>query len=135
MSGWTDALDVEQRGQAELMPFVREKWAEAGQVVIVANGRMAEFLQKRAGDVILKDAAGRLVCLEFKIEETTTGNFFLETWSNLSRYTPGWMVTLCSDYLVYYFLDTKVMHVMTVPALKHWCFQERAIYRFPEVRQ
>ena len=44
-----------------------------------------------------------------------TGNFFFETISNQSRNTPGCFMYTEADYLFYYFVEVKELHILPMP--------------------
>jgi hypothetical protein len=49
-----------------------------------------------------------------------TGNYFLETISNKSKGTPGCFIYTEADYVFYYFVDKKELHVLPMPSTKEW---------------
>lgn len=53
-----------------------------------------------------------------------TGNYFLETISNEAKNTPGCFLYTAADYVFYYFLEPKELHILPMPATRLW-FQER----------
>jgi hypothetical protein len=59
-----------------------------------------------------------------------TGNFFLETSSNVERNTPGCFVSTDSDIFAYYFVDAHELHLLPTKVLQKW-FSEH-IDQFPE---
>jgi hypothetical protein len=116
-----------------------------GQIVTTFKGRLSEELQRSAGDLLFNTAKDpdRIVTVEIKGEDKFTGNFFLEYWSNRSRLTPGWMLTLRADLLCYVFNDAERAFIIGLPKLQQWAFirmTERRrfdghIYRFPLAAQ
>ena len=77
-----------------------------------------------------------LSSVEIKAEEANEyGNFYFETWSNLSRLTLGWMYTLRADVLLWHFLREDVAYAMNFPKIQHWAFRKQRIYAFPEKPQ
>lgn len=130
---------VESRGLALLLPAIGAVALE-GRYVVTNKGRLSRELQIRAGDVLFNAKKnGDVVGVEIKIEESTTGNLFLETWSNRKWRTPGWLVTNNADLLCYMFLDSLTVHVGSLPRLASWAFGdgegEGQIYRYREVKQ
>jgi hypothetical protein len=122
MSAFGNCCKIEAAGMRDLLPFIGERSLN-GQFVLTEKGRLSEELQKRFGDVFLnRRDNGHIVAVEVKSEEVFTGNFFLETWSNKSRLTPGWMITNDSDFLFYYFLNLRSLHVIPFDKLKKWFF-------------
>jgi len=135
MGAFAECQKVEARSRRILHPFIEQRSFE-GRYVLLEKGRLAAELQKAIGDVIHTGLDGQLRSLELKAEEENKhGNFFLETWSNLSRLTPGWMITSRSDLLLYHFLSENTLCVMNLPRLQDWAFRQRNIYEFNEKQQ
>jgi len=128
VNAFKDAMQVELAGKDDLLGFLNAQ-ACSGRVVITDKGPMSAFLQKTVGDAVMNDRNMNVWGVEFKIEQAFTGNLFLETWSNLSRRTPGWMVNLNTDIVLYYFLDTGVMYSMGFRKLADWAFGKSDNYR------
>ena len=61
-----------------------------------------------------------------------TGNYFLETVSNEAKNTPGCFLYTEADFIFYYFLEEKELHVLPVPATRHWFRQH--LHQFREKR-
>ena len=59
-----------------------------------------------------------------------TGNYFFETISNEKKGTPGCFIYSTADYLFYYFIDEKELHIMPLKKARKW-FTDR-IDRFKE---
>jgi hypothetical protein len=136
VNAFEKARTIEERSMVIIRPFI-EQHAFNGQYVITSKGPLARDLQKSAGDFLINKGDARTIWgLELKTEESKRyGNFFLETWSNLERYTPGWMVTLNTDTLLYHFLDDDELYVIPFPKLRAWAFKKGRIYDFPERAQ
>ena len=125
-------FDIGHKGLLELLPLLNTK-AFQGRFVITDKGNISEFLQKTVGDIIFNCANQETWSIEVKTEEENKhNNFYLETWSNLSRLTTGWMVTLKADFLWYYFQDIKTLYSIQLPRLQDWAFKRKRIYSFPE---
>jgi hypothetical protein len=132
MNNFRSCLDIGAKGIKDLLPFLNTK-AYGGRFVLTDKGNLSEFLQKTVGDIIFNCPNGKVWTIEVKTElESKYGNFYLETWSNLSRLTPGWMVTLVSDFLWYYFQDIQTLYSIQLPKLQDWAFRQRHIYGHPE---
>lgn len=135
MSSFDDARRVEYRSMEILTPFIRARSFD-GRFVLIEKGRLATELQKSVGDAMLTGTDGKLWAVEVKAEESNRHqNLFLETWSNLSRYTPGWMVTLNTDLLLYHFIREDELYVANFQRIKEWAFKSREIYSYPERKQ
>lgn len=135
-----EASKVESRSREILHPFIEQR-AMNGQYVTTDKGRLSKELQKTIGDVLMNTNDGRISAVEIKAEQQNKhGNLFLELWSNLSRYTPGWMVTLNCDVLLYHFIEDDLLCVINFQKLKKWAFRDKSnrsphqvgnIWRFP----
>lgn len=139
---YSESCATEATGISELEPFFRLLAARFGMVSLTNDGKNARVIQLTRGDIV----AGGGKYVEVKCEERYTGNFFLETWSNATFdfSNPGWMYHLKSDYLAYYFRDTKQLYVVDFQSLWDWFFWKRypgggklagSRQRFPEVIQ
>ena len=86
INAFNQARKIEAVGMQHLLPFFKEHSFE-GRFVLTDKGPLARELQKMAGDVILTHHNGDTLAIECKIEKSSDyGNFFLETWSNRSRF-------------------------------------------------
>ena len=141
MNAFSECCNVEAAGMDDLVQFL-EKQSDSGRFVLTSKGALSKQLQKQVGDAML-NRQGSIFGVEFKVEsENKHGNFFLETWSNLPRRTPGWMVNLNTDVLLYYFLAEKVLFSIPFQRLCQWAFgsgrdakNEGKIYQYKELRQ
>lgn len=143
MNSFRKAQGLAIRGLEDIVPFIRSR-ATGGQFVLTDKGTLSELLQKSAGDALLNFAT-RCWGVELKTEEENKyGNFFLETWSNrkFSMQNPGWMYTLKTDILLYYFLNSGELFSMKFDDLWDWSFCKRSerglcgrVYDYPEKPQ
>lgn len=147
MTAFNEASLVEHRGLAVLLPYLEAR-AFRGRVVSTAKGPLSRTLQRSFGDFFISVDADTVRSLEIKVEQTWTGNLFLETWSNRnledrdSHYdrgsTPGWLVTSRADLVMFYFLDTDDLVTVQLLRLKRWAFgsgPQGGIYAWPEKPQ
>jgi hypothetical protein len=135
LDSFKEAKIIGEQGVNALIPFL-EQCCYEGRFVITDKGRISEFLQKSVGDIIFNCQNQKVWSIEVKTEqENKTGNLYLETWSNLSRYTPGWMVTLNADILWYFFQKERLLYSVDFGKLKKWSFVQKRIYQFPEKKQ
>lgn len=119
-NAFSQACEVEAQSLEVLRPFIQQK-ALNGQYVLTNKGALARELQKSVGDVLFNGASGEIYGVEIKAEsENRTGNFFLEFWSNRKRFAPGWMWSLDTDLLFYYFLDNDELYIINFRKLKRW---------------
>lgn len=132
MSAFDVARTVEQESMRILRPFVRQR-AFNGQYVVTTKGPLSRMLQKTVGDLLYNADEETVYSAEVKAEQSNKhGNFFLETWSNRSRFTPGWMLTLQCDKLLYHFIDEDELYAIDFNRLREWAFHAGRIYEFPE---
>jgi hypothetical protein len=143
VSSFPQTQKLALRGLADIIPFIRSRATE-GQFVLTDKGALSELLQRTAGDALLNHAS-KVWGVELKTEEENKyGNFFLETWSNrkFGMQTFGWLYTLRSDILLYYFLDSGELFSVKFNDLWEWAFCRRGeggqcgrVYQFPEKPQ
>lgn len=136
MSSYRSCLAMEAKGRRILEDFLAMRCG--GRFVVTDKGPMSYELQKTAGDALANDSKGEVYGIEFKIEQQDCcGNLFLETWSNrqFDRRNPGWMLTLTTDYLWYYFFDSDDLYWIDFRKLWDWSFVQGNIYRYPERTQ
>ena len=140
MNAFDSAKKIELRAMEDVLPWIG-LMSLSGQFVLTEKGRLSKELQKVAGDILYnRKSDGALLCCELKAEEENKyGNFYLETWSNRSRFNLGWMFKLDSDILLYYFLEEKDLYVINFVKLRKWAFGANGnagrIYAFPEKPQ
>ena len=49
-----------------------------------------------------------------------TGNFFFETHSNKERGTPGCFLYTEADWVLYYFVTTRILYLLPMPKTRQW---------------
>lgn len=133
-NSFTEASEIEREGMLVLTPYLK-KICDNAEFVITGK---SYFAQKFLGDAVAR-MNGKAKFIEIKVERVHTGNLFLETWSNRSQRTPGWMLTCLADLLWYYFLDENKLYTVHMPTLQLWAFghgeSSGSIYGHPERRQ
>jgi hypothetical protein len=135
LNRYEDCLTIEQVGKETVVPFIKRFLAE-GAFVITDKGNLSEMLQRECGDAVANSHDGRVWGIEWKIEqENKYGNFFLETWSNRSRFKTGWMFNLNTDILLYFFIREQVLYSISFRKLRKWAFHDGRIYSFEEKMQ
>lgn len=135
MNAFESARGIEQRSMEILRPFIQNR-AFNGQFVVTSKGPLARELQKSIGDLLYNADADTVYSAEVKAEESNAhGNFFLEIWSNRSRFTPGWMFTLKTDLLLYHFIQNDELYVIPFERLRRWAFHDLKIWEHPERKQ
>lgn len=98
--------------------------------MLTHKGPLAKLLQEQAGDILLNTKSGSLWSMECKAESLNAhDNFFLESWSNKSRFNPGWFWKVQADILLYHFLNDEdgyerdEIYAMRLADLRAWCFE------------
>lgn len=124
---------TERRSRELLKQFIADQCDE-GRYVILEKGPLAPLLQRLIGDYAM-NIDGRLWTAEHKAEERSTGNFFLELFSNRCLddraahaehgMRPGWMLTNRADLLLYHFMDRDELYVLDFFKLKRWAWGYR----------
>lgn len=67
-----------------------------------------------------KNGQTKILSVEVKVDSYfQTGNYFLETISNVERNTPGCFLYSEADYFFYYFLE-KELHVLHLDTVRPW---------------
>lgn len=124
LNSFEQGLLLEAKAMQEVLPFIGEI-SQGGRFIVTEKGLLSKELQEFAGDIMWNSKRnGDLMCAELKADFTNLEkrNLFLETWSNRSRFNPGWMYKLECDLLLYYFYATKDLYVISMPKLKAWAF-------------
>lgn len=76
-------------------------------------------------EVQLDDGSTKTVSIEVKGDRWyQTGNYFFETISNEGKGTPGCFMYTEADYVYYYFVEEREVHILPMPATREW-FKER----------
>lgn len=134
---------VREEGERLVEPFIR-KLADNEQYLIIEGGPLALYLQQSCGDYHLR-IHGEIGTLELKTERKSTGNLFLEMFSNRNLEDPanhfrlgstaGWLQTSRARWLAYTFLDQRLVHVCSMLALQRWAFRRERVWQYPFRRQ
>lgn len=133
MNAFKECQEIENKGVSIILDFLKLK-ACNNQAFFITDRK----LQKSKGDFYMKTSESDGKYIELKAEsDDKSGNFFLETWSNkqFGMQNPGWMVTLKSDFLFYYFLNSDTLYIMNFKKLWEWAFDYNNIYKYEEKRQ
>lgn len=131
MNGFQSARGVEADAMVRLKPFIREH--SDGQFVLIEKSPLAPILQETIGDVLFNHKKiGRMVSVEIKAERRFTGNFFLESWSNLNAgdadsweargSNPGWLLKIHPTLFFYYFVEADRLYIIRAHRLFQWAF-------------
>ena len=68
---------------------------------------------QKTGEIVKKT-------IEVKGDTYLSKNYFFETVSNTSKNTPGCFLVTESDFLFYYFIKTKELHIMPTNEVRDW---------------
>ena len=68
----------------------------------------------------LNEGRTEVFTVEIKVDRYTSGNFFFEITSNKTKGTPGCILYTNSDYIIYYFIKTKELYVITTCKLRKY---------------
>lgn len=138
-----NSLQIEDRALEILIPYARGVSIN-GQIVTTGKGKNAKVIQARLGDILINTKGGDfhtwgdLIGIEVKAElRNSTGNFFLENWSNCKRGREnlGWMHKLECDYLWYYFLESDELYSIHFDSLWKWFFEENNNRKYAQKTQ
>lgn len=129
MSGaFERSREVEKEGWEQLLPILR-RYVTSGSLLFMDHKRETIEFQKY-GDAMGQDKAAKTI-LRFELKTETAdlyGNMFLETWSNRTKFRPGWLVTSEADLLIYQFLKEEKAYVIDMQSLKRWAFGEGEMF-------
>lgn len=120
MNPFARCKKIETAAMRDIIPFLR---GSGGRFVSTFKGHRAKEIQCTYGDFFYEDCTGNLWAIELKTEERNQyGNFFLETWSNRQWKKLGWLYTLQTDVLLYYFLMDRALYSIDFHRLQSWAF-------------
>lgn len=129
-SAFAQTRVVEARAFVELEPCL-PLMSDDGECTLITN----PDLQLTRGDYTIR-RDGKLLFVEHKAEEEDkSGNLFLETWSNRTRFTPGWMMKCRPHLFWYHFLAQRAIYEMPAEKLFHFAFVQGRLWGYREVRQ
>ena len=124
------ASEIEKLAEADVLPFMENAYPQC----TYYPTRHHLLIQKTCGDFLARHRRDFAEYVELKAEEANLyGNLFLETWSNKSRRTPGWMLTCTADWLWYYFVNNRELYLVPFANLTEWAKQR--MFDFPEKPQ
>lgn len=138
MNSFEKCQKIEELGYELIKPYLRQNFSEYVYVNTVERNELILAFQQNFGDLIVKKGKA-IFFIDIKTEnEDKYGNFFLETWSNKKRNTPGWFpleAGVKADFVYYVFLKQKLLYILDLPKLRKWAFEEHNIERYPEKMQ
>lgn len=130
-----NSIEKEVQGKGILMAFAKFKEIK---IIPMDTGFWVKDLQKKVGDAVGQDSDGRIITIDWKVEEANKwGNFFLETWSNRKfEYSkPGWFLDLKAEQIWYYFLESDELYIIDNKSIWNWAFVDGNIYNYQEKPQ
>lgn len=90
----------------------------------VLNVEDDPFYREKDIDILLSkkwNGKSRTISIEIKADSYyRTGNYFLEIISNESKNTPGCFLYTEADFIYYYFLPQKELHILPMPLTRDW---------------
>jgi hypothetical protein len=126
----SETSDIASTASSEIEKFLLKHPS----TISVKNVENIPEYQQRDIDLVWKykkDNTVHIKTIEIKADRYyKTGNYFFETISNEDKGTPGCFMYSTADYLFYYFIDEKELHIMPLKKARDW-FTER-ITRFKE---
>jgi hypothetical protein len=118
MGLFAQKLLVEEKSEAFILPLLKKRGWEISKHYPVRDAR-GDYKITRGQETFN---------IELKAEQRTTGNLFIEEFSNyapgeyaptgLSRTTLGWFLTLKADLVIYHFLDTDKVYKLDLKELQ-----------------
>ncbi len=81
-------------------------------------------------EVKLGDGHTKTVSIEVKGDRWyKTGNYFFETTSNEGKNTPGCFMYTEADFVYYYFVEEKELHILPMPLTREWFLLHQSEFR------
>ncbi len=115
---------------AEIMDtYYREFFSAYGGVIEVEH--VEDIQEQRKGyDKVVKLETDQFFRIEEKFDRkiAKTGNFFIETWSDLNK-KKGWIYTSRSDYIAYHNVGLGITYMLPTPTLRRAWKENEAVWR------
>lgn len=125
-----ETLTVAKVASKEIEHFLRNK----KETIEVINVEDDDIYRKKDIDLIWKYKIDNKIyerTIEIKGDRYShTGNFFIETKSNIEKGTPGCFLYTEADMIFYYFIDTKELNIIPMKSAKKWFVKN--MHRFKE---
>lgn len=115
-SAFKACQDIENESKRLLMPWVLQTFGHKPVEI------PSDYESQTRGDWEITDKVGYRWPVELKAEVESTGNLFIETYSNWNS-TPvryGWFMTSRAHELWYVFLDVRMLYRVLLPQLRFW---------------
>ncbi len=116
-----DANNIASQGAEEITTFLLSLPTTV-KVVNVEKNRLYQnkdidllwyVRSKKTGEIVKKS-------IEIKADTYLSQNYFFETVSNTVRNTPGCFLITESDFVFYYFIKTKELHILPTNEVRNW---------------
>lgn len=124
-----DQLKVAKWATWDITPFLQ---LLPDYVDLINVEDVAEY-RKKDIDLIWKYSRfGKVLTKYVEIKGDTqhrTGNYFLETISNMNTQSPGCFIYSEADYFFYYFVHTKILHVIPLKQAREWFFKNKDSFK------
>ena len=115
-----ETMDVAKTSSSELEHFLRKQKG----TIDVVNVEDDKYFQEKDIDLLwIKDRNGEKVVRKIEIKGDRyhyTGNYFIETISNVNSCSPGCFLYSEADYLFYYFVFIKELHILPMERIRKW---------------
>lgn len=116
-----NASEVADKAAADIEALLRRQPA----TVEVVNVESDPFYRDKDIDLLwrrsLDDGSVKTIRIEVKGDRWhKTGNYFFETCSNEGKGTPGCFMYTEADYVYYYFVEERELHILPMPATRDW---------------
>lgn len=115
------ATEVADKAAADIEAFLRRQPS----TVEVVNVERDQSYREKDIDLLWRrrhqDGNVKTIRIEVKGDRWyKTGNYFFETCSNEGKGTPGCFMYTEADYVYYYFVYERELHVLPMPATRDW---------------
>ncbi len=115
-----EANEVAKKASDEIEKYLRSKQ----ETINIINVENDPYYRSKGIDLIWeyeKNGVKKIINIEVKGDRWyKTGNYFFEIISNEQRSTPGCFLYSEADYLFYYFIEEKELHIIPLKAAREW---------------
>ena len=124
------AMSIAEQAAFDIEHFLNENEA----TIEVTNVEYEIEFQEKDIDLLWRyrtNSGEKTVTIEIKGDRYhRTGNYFFETISNDQKNTPGCFMYTEADYVFYYFLEQRELHILPMPTTRDWFILN--LDQFPE---
>lgn len=126
-----ETLKVSEEASISVQAYLRS-FDETIDVISVEDDKRFQAKDVDLLWVYIKDGKTHMKKIEVKGDRySNTGNFFIETKSNVQKDSPGCFMYTEADYIYYYFMDSRELNVMPMERSRKWFIEN--MDRFKEV--